>query len=175
MTGTIDGPLTVASGDSLVLTNATLNGDLSVDGAATLRITQSTVKGGIRADGARSLTICGSILNGPVSVSNTDDFVLLGHSTSESPSTCAPNTIFGDVALVGSHHAVTITGNRISGDVSVIGTGSSGRRTDGERQLEIGDNDIAGALSCKDNSPPPADGGRPNTIHGQATGQCSSL
>ena len=61
---------------------------------------------------------------------------------------------------------MTVSGNTIGGPASI--TGNSGATL-------VAGNSVSGALSCSGNNPAPADGGKPNTSNGPATGQCSGL
>ena len=61
---------------------------------------------------------------------------------------------------------MVVAGNTIVGAVALT------RNTTG---VVVAGNTIGGSLSCSGNNPAPTDAGRPNTVSGLASGQCSAL
>jgi hexosaminidase len=70
------------------------------------------------------------------------------------------------VKVSGSVGQVTIDGATIGGPLAVQNnTGST----------VVSGNHISGPLSCTGNSPAPTNAGRPNSVSGPKSGQCSTL
>jgi hexosaminidase len=61
---------------------------------------------------------------------------------------------------------VVLAGNTTTGAVSLTRNGTL---------VVVAGNTIGGSLSCSGNNPAPTDAGRPNTVSGLASGQCSAL
>ena len=74
--------------------------------------------------------------------------------------------ISGPAHVAGNGGRVTVFRHDLGGPASI--TGNSGATL-------VAGNSVSGALSCSGNNPAPADGGKPNTSNGPATGQCSGL
>jgi hypothetical protein len=75
----------------------------------------------------------------------------------------------GPVFLRNGTTEVTLTGNQITGAVSLMGNQT------GSTPIVVAGNTIDGPLSCTGNEPPPVNNGQPNTVLGPATGQCADL
>ncbi len=92
---TVNGPVQVAAGASLVATDSRVNGPVRADRAADLHLLRSTIAGPVSASGlTRSLVAVGSTVQGPLSVtsSRTTDPVTLAGNTVNGPLTCSANT-----------------------------------------------------------------------------------
>jgi hypothetical protein len=84
---TVNGPVVVAAGASLVATDSRVSGPIRADQAADLQLLRSTVAGPVTADHvSRSVVVVGSTVQGPVSVTNA--------STAQPPA-LAGNTVNG--------------------------------------------------------------------------------
>ena len=91
---TVNGPILVAAGASLVATDSRLNGPVRADQSADLHLLRSTIIGPVSANGvSRSLVAVGSTVQGPVSVTNsrTTDPATLAGNTVDGPLTCSGN------------------------------------------------------------------------------------
>ena len=91
---TINGPVQVQSGASLVATGTRIAGPVRADRAADLQLLRSTVGGPVTADGVtRSMVAVGSSVNGPVSVTRgrTTEAAVLAGNTVEGPLSCSGN------------------------------------------------------------------------------------
>ena len=91
---TVNGPILVAAGASLVATDSRLNGPVRADQAADLHLLRSMITGPVSANGvSRSLVAVGSTVQGPLSVTNsrTTDPATLAGNTVDGPLTCSGN------------------------------------------------------------------------------------
>ncbi|WP_109472288.1 S8 family serine peptidase [Ornithinimicrobium cavernae] len=77
--------------------------------------------------------------------------------------------IEGPLTLRDGTGVVTVDGNTIAGATTLD------RNTTGEVPVLLADNAIDGALTCRANTPPPTDDGRPNAVEGRRSGQCADL
>ena len=105
--------------------------------------------------------VCGTTISGKVEVTGATGPVLLGAG-----SACAPDTFGGAVSLTGNTTGVVLARGTIGGAVSL---------TRNATLVVVAGNTITGSLSCDHNNPAPTDNGRPNTVSGLASGQCSAL
>jgi len=85
----------------------------------------------------------------------------------------ASGTIYGDVTLTSNAAGVEVSGDTVNGTVTLTSNSGAGRTTD-DAQPEIEANHVNGSLACTNNTPAPIDDGRPNTVNGSRTGQCSA-
>ncbi|MGZ0147457.1 M64 family metallopeptidase [Kribbella sp. WER1] len=91
---TVNGPVYVAAGASLVSTDSRVNGPIRADRAADLQLLRSTAVGPVAADGVtKSVVVVGSTIRGPLSVtgSRTTDPAALAGTTIDGPLTCSGN------------------------------------------------------------------------------------
>ncbi|MEV5966045.1 beta-N-acetylhexosaminidase [Kribbella sp. NPDC051952] len=159
-TGTHQGPLTVSSGVAC-FDGATISGPVTVAAGAGFYASGSEIRGPVSASGAGNVLLCGTTVSGPVSVAGRTR-VWLGNQTGD----CAPATIRGPVKVSGSAGQVTIDRATIAGPLAVQNnTGST----------IVSGNHISGPLSCTGNNPAPTNAGRPNSVSGPKSGQCSGL
>ncbi|MER7244872.1 M64 family metallopeptidase [Kribbella sp. NPDC000426] len=106
---TVNGPVLVTAGASLVSTDSRINGPVRADQAADLQLLRSTVAGPVTADRVTaSVVIVGSTVQGPVSVTNG--------STAQPPA-LAGNTVNGPLVCSGNMPAPTDleAPNKVSG------------------------------------------------------------
>jgi len=164
ITSTRTGPFTVASGQSICISSGgKVVGPLTVQHGGALWVNGGSITGPVTATGAEALTLCDANVTGPVSIQGTSGHTLVGAGDAS----CARNTITGPVTLAKNTGDVELTGNRITGPIVVTGnTGSA---------AGIAGNRIIGPLSCSGNSPPPTNGGNPNSVVGPRSGQCAAL
>ena len=91
---TVNGPVSVGAGASMVATDSRVNGPVRAHGAADLQLLRSTVVGPVSADGVtRSVVAVGSSVNGPVSVTRgrTTESAVLAGNTVNGPLRCSGN------------------------------------------------------------------------------------
>ena len=131
-------------------------------------MTGSKVTGNVSARGAAGVRICGSQIASPAgsgfgSVEITGSFgpVVVGDGTP-----ACPRNDLSSGADFDANQSVEFDGNRVSGAVRV-------RWTAGPSIIAA--NQITLSLVCSDNTPPPTNEGRPNTVLGARTGQCAAL
>jgi hypothetical protein len=172
ITGTHPGPLAIGSGVTCI-TGANISGPVTITAGATVAVSQSTMSGPLRSAGAGTLSICASSISGPVTVTGSTGFVLIGGNRDDGAPGCGANTLDGPVTLTGNTAGVQLGGNTIHGPVTL--TGNRGGITPASAVPQVEANQISGPLACTGNSPAPADNSQPNTVSGQATGQCAGL
>jgi hypothetical protein len=89
---TINGPVAVAAGASLISTDSRIAGPVQASHAANLQLLRTTIKGPVSADHTTTtVLLVGSTTNGPVSVTGSTSVVLAGN-TINGPLTCTTNT-----------------------------------------------------------------------------------
>ncbi|TCO44999.1 hypothetical protein EV646_109173 [Kribbella antiqua] len=91
---TINGPVLVAAGASLVASDTRFVGPVRADGAADLQLLRSTVGGPLSIDGvSRSVVVVGTTVDGPVSVTRarTTEAAVLAGNTVDGPLSCSGN------------------------------------------------------------------------------------
>ncbi|MDP9073432.1 MAG: Ig-like domain-containing protein, partial [Actinomycetota bacterium] len=113
VSGDHPGALTVASGTSVLVANATIGGAVIVQPGGSVDIENSTVAS-LSAVGPGALRVCGSTVNGSVSVTQALGFVLIGDPGDDG---CAANTIGGTVVVQDNHHGVEVIGNHVPAPV----------------------------------------------------------
>jgi hypothetical protein len=124
VTGTHNGGLKVGAGEAIcVAPGAHVTGGIKVDPGGALDLEGATVSGGVKVSGATVVRICGSSLSGQLSVSGDTDLVLVGGDAATGP--CAGNSISGGADLSDNQGGVEFNGNRVSGGLSISGTGGT--------------------------------------------------
>ena len=182
ITGSRSRPLTIGAGVTC-LDQATISGPVKVTPGAVVSIQASSLGGPLSADSPATLAVCGSTVSGPASVTGAAGPVLLGGPAG---TPCGADTVTGLVTLTSNTGGVTLGGATISGPAHVASNGGrvtvSGSTIGGPASITgntggtlVAGNSVNGALSCSGNNPAPADGGKPNTSMGPASGQCSGL
>lgn len=173
MSGTHDGAINVAGGQTLCLDNATQTGAVTVDPGGTLSVRSSTVNGSVSLfSGYTRLEFCGSkTVGGAISATGGTGTVLIGDtglSGANGMPECATNNVDGAVTLDANQAGVTLARNEIAAAVTASGNLVG---------TKIVGNHIAGALTCTDNVPAPSNLGllgvmaEPNVVGGQRSGQ----
>ncbi|MEA2687095.1 MAG: hypothetical protein QOE93_2290 [Actinomycetota bacterium] len=166
ITGDLAGPVTVAAGESVLVTDARVVGPITVNPGGALTVTNGQITRGITVNGPSFLSICGSRVSGPspgvaLSVSNA----LVPTRIGDPVTGCAGNTFAGQVNLT-SDLAVVFGANTVSHTVTVTGGGPG--------NTVVKANNIFGTLACSGNAPPPTNLGQVNTAASK-TGQCAGL
>jgi hypothetical protein len=169
-TGQINSPLTI--GRPACITAATVNADVTIQAGVPVEMSGSTVNAGFTASQAAELLLCGNTFNNTLNLSATSGVVLVGDAGDDGAVGCATNSLHSAV-LTNNAGGVEFAGNTINGDVTINGTSGPGSPLEGA-STEIEANQIQGTLSCSGNNPAPSDDGRPNSVSGSRSGQCSS-
>jgi hypothetical protein len=111
LTGTLNGPLSLGSGVTC-LVGASVNGPVTIRAGASLVATDSRISGPVTATGSADLQLLRTTVNGPVKLDGTTrSAVLVG------------STLSGPVTVVGAHTAepVVLAGNAVKGPLSCSG------------------------------------------------------
>ncbi|MFB6718728.1 M64 family metallopeptidase [Kribbella sp. NPDC056345] len=96
---TVNGPIQIAAGASLVATDARISGPVNASKAADVHLLRTSVRGPVSLSGTtRSAAVVGSTISGPVSV---------GTATTSDPVALAGNTIGGPLSCYGNAVAPT--------------------------------------------------------------------
>ncbi|HJV09829.1 MAG TPA: hypothetical protein VJ653_09105 [Acidimicrobiales bacterium] len=166
LTGDVLGPVTVASGESVLVVDARLVGPLTVQPGGALTVLRSKITGGMAVNAPRFLSVCGSEVSGPVQgqalgVANAGVPIRIGDPAAG----CAGNRFAGSVSLT-ANLATTFAANVVSTSLTVTGNGPGNTVLPG--------NTVFGTLGCTGNDPAPANGGSANTAASK-TGQCAGL
>ena len=166
ITGDLLGPLTVASGESVLITSARVVGPVTVSAGGALTIVNSKIYRGVVVDQPRFLSICGTEVSGAPSaqalgVTGAAVPVRIGDPANG----CAGNRFAARVNLTGNL-ATTFAANGVSANLTVDGNGP------GSTVLRA--NIVLGTLACTGNDPAPDNAGQPNTA-GAKTGQCAGV
>ncbi|WP_329315582.1 Ig-like domain-containing protein [Streptomyces sp. NBC_01278] len=130
------GPLTVASGESLCIApGGSQTGPLTVRSGGALAVTGAEVTGPVSSDGALAVAVCGSQLTGPVTVSRTSGSVLIG--SDDAATGCPGNTVRGPVSVNGNTGGVEISADTVVGplrcDANLPAPRQSGNTVEGPR------------------------------------------
>lgn len=172
ITGTHNGMINVAGGQTLCLDNTTQTGAITVDPNGTLSVRNSTIDGAVSLfSGFTQFEFCGSeTIGGAISATGATGTVLIGDTGlagADLLPVCAANIVDGAVTLDANQSGVTLAHNDIRSAVSASGN---------LVETKIVGNQIAGALTCSDNAPAPTNMGLlgvsdPNVVGGQRFGQ----
>jgi hypothetical protein len=151
-------------------------GPVTVAGAGALDAEGTSIAGPLTVTGGTGLRLCASDVAGFVAVSGVNGVVVAGDAGDDGNPPCRGNTVVGPVRVAGNTGFVEVGGNRIVGPLTVNGnTTSIPVPPENAAATEIEANLVFGFLACTGNTPPPTNDGRPNTVVGFRTGQCSGL
>ncbi len=167
--GNVPGPVTVGSGQSVVITGSDVVGPITVQSGGALQLVNSRVSNGIVVTNPSFLSVCNSQIAAPAG-NPAQGFVVSGATTplriGDPASGCAGNRIAGDVRLTSNTGGLTLGANTVSGNVTVdnnaVGT------------PVVKANNVFKTLGCAGNNPAPVNHGQPNAAPTK-TGQCSGL
>jgi subtilisin family serine protease len=130
----------------------------------------------VRVSGGLTCFAFGSVVTGPVTVAAGGSLHATGatvvgpvFATGAARVSLSTSVLEGAVFLRGGTVEVTVTGNQITGPVSLVDNHT------GLMPIVVAGNTIDGPLGCTGNQPPPVNDGAPNTVLGPATGQCADL
>jgi hypothetical protein len=152
---------------STCVVGAKVTGNIKVPAGGKVLLITDTIGGTLNVTGGGQVVICGSTFGGNVKITGDTGSILLGDP---SGAQCAGNTFQSGVTLSSNTAGVTLTGNKIGGGVSI--TGNSGPAHSVQK---VGGNTIAGNLACSGNSPAVTNGGSPNSVSGNRSGECAAL
>ncbi|USQ81179.1 S8 family serine peptidase [Ornithinimicrobium faecis] len=79
------------------------------------------------------------------------------------------SSVNGALTLMAVTDRISVDGNQVSGPTTLQ------RNSTGDVPILLADNAIDGPLTCRSNTPPPTNDGRPNEVQGTRSGQCSEL
>lgn len=169
LSGNVAGPVTVASGQSVVITGADVVGPVTVQSGGALQLVNSRVANGIVVTNPSFLSLCNTQVAAP-SGNPAQGIVVSGATTplriGDPANGCAGNRVAGDVSLTGNSGGLTLGANTVSGNVTVD------NNTVGTPVVKA--NNVFKTLGCAGNNPAPVNNGQPNTA-ATKTGQCSGL
>lgn len=150
----------------------------------TLTVTDATCDTTVTDQHAGALTVSGELaclaagsrVDGPVTVSGggglfADDATVAGPVTARRAGAVevTDSELLGPVTARQVDGALLLDGNAIGGSVTLQANST------GERAILVAENTVGGVLTCRQNTPPPTNDGRPNTVNGVRTGQCADL
>ncbi|MCK0114180.1 S8 family serine peptidase [Ornithinimicrobium sp. F0845] len=148
---------------------------MTVTGQTCATTITGTHSGPVTATGGLTCLAAGATVQGPVTVRGgslfADDVTVSGPVSGNRAQgvEVTDSVINGPLTLRSGTGVVTVDGNTVNGPVTLD------RNSTGEVPILIADNTIGGPLTCNRNTPPPTDDGRPNTVEGPRSGQCSDL
>jgi len=132
--------------------------------------------GPLTVSGGLACLAAGSQVDGPVTVSGggglfADDATVGGAVTARRAGSVevTDSQLGGPVTARQVTAGLVLDGNVIGGSVTLQDNAT------GERAILLAENTIDGVLTCRQNTPPPTNDGRPNTVTGVRTGQCADL
>ena len=169
LTGTVPGPVTVGSGQSVVITNGQVAGPVTITSGGALTLVNTKVAGGIVATDPSFLSVCNAQVSaspGPsgqaIAVSGATTPLRIGDPANG----CPGNRIAGDVSLTENTGGITLGANTIVGNVTADDNGVG--------SLIIKANTVTRTIACVGNDPLPTNGGQTNTAPTK-TGECGGL
>jgi len=171
ISGSVPGSLILGPGSTCIV-NANVGGAVIVaKGGSGLFIGKSTIGGAVSSTGASIVGICSSSIGGGILIRDAIGFVVVGDPGDDG---CGANVVLGGaVRLANNHGDVEVIGNNLP-SLQVVGTSGVGPFPD-DVTSEIESNQVAGAVVCSGNVPPPTNDGSLNTVSGTRSGQCSSI
>jgi hypothetical protein len=137
VTGVHNGPLVIATGQSVLVSKATIYGPVTVQTGGGLGVEQSNILGAIKATGATSVVMHGSTIHGSVAVTGSTHLVSIGATDA-----CGSgnNSFFGPVTITSNHGGAYFQDNTVYGPLTVTGNsvpvGNTGNTVYGQRNLQ---------------------------------------
>ena len=136
---TVDGSVEVQGGD-LTIIDSVLAGNVDVSGGGgggtLFYMDPSTIQGNLTIDnlpiGSAPSQVCGANINGNLQVDGNAATVMVGQGGA-----CSGNTVLGNVQIENNTAAMTVIGNKISGNLQCSGNSSitgSGNTASGHKQ-----------------------------------------
>lgn len=133
-----------------------VRGGLVVEGVVCLE-PGSRVNGGVTVQPGSTLLADGSTIKGRFTATGADWIEVTN------------STLSGQVSITGTSRKLVLDGNAASSSVVID------RNSTDETPIVVAENSIGRDLRCSGNTPPPTHDGRPNSVAGTRTGQCSDL
>ncbi|MFE5807095.1 Ig-like domain-containing protein [Streptomyces sp. NPDC056491] len=162
------GTLTVAAGQALcIASGGSQTGPVKVAPGGSLAVTDARVTGPVSAEGALAVTICHSRLTGPVSVTGSTGHVLAG--SDREAAGCGGNTFQGPLTLEGNTGGLQASANTVTGPVRIDGNSGNGPLPDAGAPA-FRANQVTGPLRCEGNAPELVHTG--TLVQGPRSGQC---
>jgi len=165
LTGDDVGPVTVNSGESVLITGARAAG-VTVNPGGALTVVNSKISRTVTATAPSFFSMCGTEVSGPppataLSVTGAQVPIQVGDPATD----CAGNRFAGPVVL-SNNLAVTFGANAVSHNAILDNNGPG--------NTVVKANTVFGTLGCTGSNPPPTNAGQVNTA-GAKTGQCAGL
>ncbi len=160
VTSTVTGPVTVQAGGALDLAGGTVTGPITILTGGALQVQGGTVTGPISSSGAVAFTVCGATVTGPVTVTGSTGFVYIAGTGTG----CTATKVTGSVTLSNNKAGVELIDTAVTGPVTITGNTPT-------VPITVAGNKIVGTLACSGNSPAPTDNAQSNTASVK-TGQC---
>ena len=166
LTGDVVGPVTVNSGESVLITGARVADPVTVNPGGALTVVNSKISRTVTATAPSFFSMCGTEVSGPppataLSVTGAQVPIRVGDPATD----CAGNRFAGPVVL-SSNLAVTFGANAVFHNATLDNNGPG--------NTVVKANTVFGTLGCTGNNPPPTNAGQVNTA-GAKTGQCAGL
>lgn len=136
--------------------SGTHNGPLTVRSGLTCLAAGAEVAGPVTVRGG-GLFADDVTINGPLSGNGAQGLQI------------TDSTVNGALTLRAGTERISVDGNQVIGPVTLH------KNTTGEVPILVAENVIDGSLTCRSNTPPPTNDGRPNEVSGVRSGQCSDL
>ena len=166
LTEDVVGPVTVNSGESVLITGAWVAGPVTVNPGGALTVVNSKFSRTVTATAPSFFSMCGTEVSGPppataLSVTGAQVPIRVGDPATD----CAGNR-FASPVVLSSNLAVTFGANAVSHNATLDNNGPG--------NTVVKANTLFGTLGCTGNNPPPTNAGQVNTA-GANTGQCAGL
>jgi hypothetical protein len=168
----VGGTILVGAGTTAVIGDSTVRGAVLAGSGAKVAVCRSSVAGSLTATShPAGVSVCASTIGGAITVSGSTKFVLIGDPTDD---TCGANrlTSAGGNSLTGNTGGIEVVSNTINGSLTFSSNSGKGPFAE-DTGPEIEGNHFGGSLNCSANVPAPINDGKPNTVGGARTGQCS--
>jgi hypothetical protein len=137
ITGQHFGALTIAKGQSVLLSKAKIYGGVLVEAGAGVGVEQTNINGALTANGATSVIIHGSTIHGALTVTASTHLVSIGGSDA-----CATgnNEIFGPVSITNNHGDTYFQDNVVNGSLTMtansVPVGTTGNTVYGSKDVQ---------------------------------------
>jgi hypothetical protein len=178
--GVFNGNVTVSAAQDCVLTSpceikgnvrvdgggfdlaCTVDGNVTISGSSTFSLVGATIGGNLQIQqlsaGQPPSAVCGTVIQGNLQVQNDGSPIDIGAST------CAGNTVGQNLQAGNNYAALSIDYNNVGGNLQV---------NNDTVTTDVSANTVAQNLQCQNNTPGITDVA-PNTVQGQAQGQCAA-
>ncbi|MFD5624201.1 Ig-like domain-containing protein [Streptomyces yangpuensis] len=164
------GTLNVAAGEAVcIASGGSRTGPVTVAPGGSLAVSDARITGPVSVSGALALAVCGTQVTGPFSVTGSAGGVLIG--SPDPAEACTGNTFAGPLTLTGNRGGLQASANSITGPVRIddnsgVLEGAAGAQ--GAPAFRA--NRVTGPLRCEGNRPTPDHTG--TVVLGPRSGQC---